>query len=153
MTTQPNAPCGRRWISLLCALLMAPALFGQVYPPASSGGGGSGTVTSIATGCGTSGGTITVSGTIIAVGPVRTQTTTSDTFLDGDCGKLVTHTNGSAIAVSLPQANGSTFKSGWFVKVQNRGAGTVTITPVISTIDGAASLTLLTGDGAELHGD
>lgn len=139
--------------SILCVILFVSALFGQgVFPPA-SGSGGSGTVTSVATGCGTSGGTITTTGTIIASEVVRAVTGTSDTTLNTDCGKLVTFTNGSAIAVTLPQANGSMFVSGWFVKFQNRGAGTITITPTTSTIDGAASLTLLTSDGVEIHSD
>ena len=79
------------------------------------------------------------------------QTGTTYTVQDSDRGKLVTHTNAAAIAVTLPQAGaGSAFIDGWFYDVQNRGAGTVTITPTTSTIDGAASLALTTGQGTRL---
>ncbi len=84
---------------------------------------------------------------------VNAQTGTSYTYLNGDASKLVTHTNGSAIAGTLPQANGSTFISGWFMDVQNRGVGTLTITPTTSTIDGASSLALTTGQGVRISSD
>lgn len=83
---------------------------------------------------------------------VNAQTGTSYTFLSGDRGKLVTQTNASAIADTLPQATGA-FGSGWFVWVENRGAGTVTITPTTSTIDGAATLTLPTNKGCLIASD
>lgn len=83
---------------------------------------------------------------------VNAQTGTSYTYLSGDRGKLVTHTNGSAIAATLPQATGA-FGSAWFMWVQNRGAGTVTITPTTSTIDGAASLALTTNQGCLIASD
>lgn len=78
---------------------------------------------------------------------VNAQTGTSYSVQSSDRAKLVTCTNGSPIAVTLPQA-GSSFPSGWFCHVQNRGAGLVTITPTTSTIDGAASLTLRQDEGA-----
>jgi hypothetical protein len=79
---------------------------------------------------------------------VNAQTGTSYTVLDTDRGKLVTLTNASPVAVSLPQAGaGSAFIDGWFADFQNRGAGTVTITPVTSTIDGGASVALLQNQG------
>ncbi len=84
--------------------------------------------------------------------PVNAQTGTTYTYLSGDRGKLVTHTNGSAIAGTLPQATGA-FGSTWFMWVQNRGAGTLTITPTTSTIDGAASLALTTGQGCLIASD
>lgn len=80
---------------------------------------------------------------------VNNQTGTTYTYLTGDKGKLVTHSNGAAIAGTLPQAGGS-FPSGWWMDVQNRGAGTLTITPTTSTIDGAASLALTTGQGVRV---
>lgn len=83
---------------------------------------------------------------------VNSQTGTSYTILSGDRDKLVTTTNGSAIAVTLPQA-GASFPSGWFFFYQNRGAGTATITPTTSTIDGAAILVLKTGQGAVIFSD
>lgn len=94
--------------------------------------------------------------TTVAAGEVgvNKQTSTSYTLQDGDCGTLVTFSNGSAVGVSLPQAGASSqFAAGWNVDVQNRGAGTLTITPVASTIDGAASLTLTQNQGVRIFSD
>jgi hypothetical protein len=83
---------------------------------------------------------------------VNAQTGTSYTVLTGDRGKLITFTNASAIGVTLPNAN-LTFGSGWYAWFQNRGAGTVTITPSTATIDGAANLTLTTDQGILVASD
>ncbi len=83
---------------------------------------------------------------------VNAQTGLAYTMLASDKAKLVTHTNAAAIAVTLPQATGS-FGAGWFYWTENRGAGTVTITPTTSTIDGAASLALTTNQGALIVSD
>jgi len=83
---------------------------------------------------------------------VNAQTGTTYTVLTTDFRKLVTHTNGAAIAVTLPQAS-ATFPAGWFYFVQNRGAGAVTITPTTSTIDGAATLVLNQNEGALIVSD
>lgn len=83
---------------------------------------------------------------------VNAQTGTSYTYLSGDFRKLVTHSNGSAIAGTLPQATGA-FGAGWYMWVENRGAGTLTITPITSTIDGAASLALTTNQGCLIASD
>lgn len=97
---------------------------------------------------------ITVSDTIRAACLVNAQTGTSDTIADDDRGKLITYSNGSAIAVTLPQAGAaSSFLAGWFCEVTNLGAGTVTITPTTSTIDGAATVVLLTGQGCKIVSD
>jgi hypothetical protein len=118
-------------------------------------GVGAGTVTSVDATQGVetvSGSAITTTGTVRGSIVVNAQTGTTYTVLTGDRGKLVTHTNGSAIAVTLPQAGG-TFPANWFYWTQNRGAGTVTITPTTSTIDGAATLALTTGQGALIVSD
>lgn len=80
------------------------------------------------------------------------QTGTTYTVLSSDLGKLVTLSNASAVAVTLPQAT-SAFGAGWYFRAQNKGAGTVTITPTTSTINGAATLTLTTGQGAHIVSD
>lgn len=80
---------------------------------------------------------------------VNAQTGTAYTYLTADKGKLVTHSNAGAIAGTLPQA-GASFPAGWWMDVQNTGAGTLTITPTTSTLDGAASLALSTGQGVRL---
>ena len=114
----------------------------------------SGTTFSISTTCGTSGGPITATGTISGAETVNSQTGTSYAILNADCGKLVTFANASPIAVTIAQAGtGGNFAAGWFADVQNTGAGTVTITPATSTINGGATLTLLTGQGVRIATD
>lgn len=84
------------------------------------------------------------------------QTGTSYTLLTGDRAKHVTYSNAAAIAVTLPQANGTTFASGWYHLAENISsavAGIVTITPTTSTINGAATLVLLPGQWAFVTSD
>lgn len=117
--------------------------------------GGTGTVTSVDATQGVetvSGSAITTTGTIRGSIIVNAQTGTTYTVLTGDRGKLVTHSNGSSIAVTLPQAGG-TFPANWYYHTQNLGAGLVTITPTTSTIDGAATLTIPTGQGVTIVSD
>ena len=127
---------------------------GATGPAGTNGtnGTGSGTVTSVATGAGLTGGPVTVTGTIAQAITVNAQSSTTYTFLTGDQAKLVTFTNAGAIAGTLPQATGG-FAAGWFVDVENRGAGTLTITPTVSTIDGASSYVLTTNQGVRLVSD
>jgi hypothetical protein len=88
------------------------------------------TTRSVLTGCGLAGGgDLSADRTIRLSLTINAQTGTSYTVLDGDCGKLVSVNNASAVAVTLPQANGSTFISGWSADFLNKGAGTVTVTP------------------------
>jgi hypothetical protein len=85
---------------------------------------------------------------------VNAQTGTTYTVLNSDRGGLVTGTNAGAQAYTLPQAGAaSSFLSGWFFDIENRGAGTLTITPTTSTIDGAASLALTTNQGCRIFSD
>lgn len=121
------------------------------------GGGGSGTVTSVDASCGlktSSGSAITTSGSIVGSRAVNAQTGTTYTVLDGDCGKLVTTSNAASIAVTLPQAGASSqFVAGWSAIISNIGAGTNTITPTTSTINGAATLALATNQAALIISD
>ena len=85
------------------------------------------------------------------------QTGTTYTIAAGDMGSLTTFNNASSIAVTLPQAQNATptsgyatsgvasFSNGWWAIYENLGAGTVTITPTTSTINGAATYVLRTG--------
>lgn len=68
---------------------------------------------------------------------VNAQVSTTYTVQLSDYGKLVTFTNTNPIAVTLPQATGAFSTFNFYVL--NKGAGTVTITPTTSTINGAAS--------------
>lgn len=84
---------------------------------------------------------------------VNAQTGTTYTILATDWGKLVTTSNGSSIAVTLPQANSTTFAAGFWFDFVNKGVGTATITPTTSTIGGAATLAFGTGEGARIVSD
>jgi hypothetical protein len=84
---------------------------------------------------------------------VNSQTGTSYGYLTGDRAKLVTHSNASAIAATLPQANSTTFAAGWYIDVRNVGAGTLTITPTTSTINSLATLVLPTNSGCTIVSD
>lgn len=83
---------------------------------------------------------------------VEAIVTTSYTVLNTDRGKLKTFSNVSPVAVTLPQA-GANFPNGWSAFFENLGTGLVTITPTTSTIDGAATVTLSTGQGILIASD
>jgi hypothetical protein len=84
---------------------------------------------------------------------INPQTGTTYAMLTGDAGKLVTFANASAVAVSLSQATTAGFTSGYSFDVQNKGAGTVTITPATSTINGSSTLTIPQNDGCTITSD
>lgn len=84
---------------------------------------------------------------------ISAQTGTSYTMLSSDMGKLVTFSNASSIAVTLPQAGTTGFEYGKAFDVQNKGAGTATITPTTSTINGAASLAIPQNRGCSIYSD
>jgi hypothetical protein len=113
---------------------------------------GAGDITAVTAGAGLTGGGTTGALTISATAVINAQTGTSYTVLSTDASKLVTLSNGSAVAVTLPQATGS-FAAGFSFGVQNKGAGTVTITPTTSTINGAATLTIATDRGCWITSD
>jgi hypothetical protein len=88
-----------------------------------------------------------------ATQPVNAQTGTTYAIVGGDAGKLVTLSNASPVAVSIPQAGTGLFTSTFFVDLQNLGAGAVTITPTTSTINGAATFVLQKNQGIRLNSD
>lgn len=99
-------------------------------------------------------GLVVTAGTIETTTSISAKTGTTYAIADGDRGKLLTFANAGAIAVSLPQAGaGGLFVAGWSVSVLTTGAGTVTITPATSTINGAATLARTTGKGAQIISD
>lgn len=85
--------------------------------------------------------------------PLNPQVGTSYTINSGDAGKLITLSNASAIGVTLPQAGTTGFTTGFSFDIENIGAGTVTLTPTTSTIDGAASITIQTHKGCTVSSD
>jgi hypothetical protein len=84
---------------------------------------------------------------------INAQSGTSYALLSSDAGKLVTFNNAAATAVSLAQATTTGFQTGFSVDVQNLGAGVVTITPAVSTIDGLATLVILQNQGCSITSD
>ncbi len=78
------------------------------------------------------------------------QSGTAYTILASDCGKLVSFSNASPIAVTLPQAGPAGLAEGCWMDVQNVGSGAVILTPVTSLIDQAGSLQLTTNQGLRL---
>lgn len=116
-------------------------------------GTGSGSVTSVATGACLTGGPITTTGTVAGTYSIRAVTGTTDTILAADACGLVTYSNGSAVAVTLPAPSGS-FASGFGFDGQNLGAGTVTITPGGGAlINGSASLAIAQNRGCSIASD
>src|SRR6185437_1233708 len=86
--------------------------------------------------------------------PVNARTGTTYTVLDSDNSRLITVNNSTAVTVTLPQAGSANqFVTGWYAYFQNRGTGTVTITPTVSTVDGLASLALTTNQGCLISSD
>jgi hypothetical protein len=108
----------------------------------------------VSTGCGLAGGgDLSADRSIRLSLTINAQTGTSYTVQDSDCSKLVSFNNASAVAVTLPPANGTTFINGWSVDFQNRGAGAATVTPTTSTINGGASLALSQNQGMHCQSD
>lgn len=92
--------------------------------------------------------------TLANTSAVRATTTTSEAMANTDLGKLVTFSNAGAIAATIAQAgSGGNFTAGWVSSLRNLGAGTVTLTPTTSTIDGAATAVLLSGQGLDIYSD
>lgn len=93
----------------------------------------------------------TSSGTLQLTYSINAQTGTTYTVQSTDCTKLLTFSNSSAVAVTLPQATGSFL--GCSFDVENLGVGTVTITPTTSTINGATTLAIPTNKGCSITSD
>lgn len=67
------------------------------------------------------------------------QTGTTYTVAGSDMGKFLTLNNAGAIAVTLPQAGTAGFEAFKCFGIAAIGAGTATVTPTTSTINGAAT--------------
>ena len=83
---------------------------------------------------------------------VNQQTGTSYTVVVDDYGKMILLANALPVAISLPAATTTGFTP-FNVLFKNNGSGTVTITPVTGTIDGAALLALTSGQSAWVVSD
>lgn len=84
--------------------------------------------------------------------PVNAQVGTTYTVATPDNSTLVTFSNASAVAVTLPQATGS-FGAGFNFCAQNLNTGAVTITPNTSTINGGSTIVLLQNQGVCIVSD
>lgn len=128
--------------------------YGWTAPPGNASST-PGSVTSIATGCGLTGGTITTTGTISESVTVNAQTGAGAyAIVNGDCGKLISRNQSAAVADTIAQAgSGGSFAAGWSTEYQCVGAGGCKITPATSTIDGAASINLLQNQGVKIVSD
>lgn len=80
------------------------------------------------------------------------QTGTSYTFVPADTTRVVTFSNGAAVAVTLPNGATQGFGAGTMLSVLNLGAGTVTITCTSCTINGISTLVLPQAAGADIYG-
>lgn len=129
-----------------CLLFATAAVAQTPAVPIGPGGGngGGGTVTSIATSCGISGGPVTTTGTLSGSITTNPQTGTTYTQLATDCGKLLTFTNASSIAVTLSSTN---FTAGNHLDaiVLPSSVGSATFTPSSGTVNGQASIILAPG--------
>jgi len=110
--------------------------------------GGSGTVTSIATGSCLTGGPITATGTIDLEIPIEIEATTPYIIVAADTCKLKNFQDGTAFAVTLPQAGTAGFETDKVFIFRNDAAGDATITPTTSLIDKATTLVLKQNESA-----
>lgn len=84
----------------------------------------------------------------------KADATAAYLFLDADRSKRLVRSFATAMSDTLPQANGSTFVSGWEVNVLNNGPGALTITPTTSTFQGSATAIILySGQYAQIVSD
>src|SRR5260221_6206032 len=86
---------------------------------------------------------------------LNAQTGTSYAIGATDNGKVLTFTNAAAIAVSIAQATTAGFGVPFSCELvcKSGSVGSVTITPMTSTIDGAATLVLAPGTSVKIISD
>ena len=91
--------------------------------------------------------TIALAAISSTLGGTDPQSGTSYTALNSDYAKIITLDNASPVAVTLG-GDGTGISAQWWSFIQNNGAGTATLTPATGTINGAASITLVTNQSA-----
>lgn len=79
--------------------------------------------------------------------------TATYTIASTDNEKLVKFSSGSGVVANLPQPGTSSIDGNFVVWIANVGAGSVTITPASSQIDGGATLSLTTNQGVIIFND
>lgn len=95
----------------------------------------------------------TFNGGKLFCGTINAQVGTTYAFVAGDECNLVTFNNASSVAVTISQATTTGFTAGAIFHALNLGAGTVTITPTTSTINGGASIALAQGQSVDIYSD
>lgn len=108
----------------------------------SSGGGGSGTVTSITAGSCLTGGTITTSGTIALNGAVNPESATYQVLASDFSGCKTIFVNGGTFNITLVIST-SQPANGQFINIINSGSGTLTIVRSGQNINGGTSSIVL----------
>jgi hypothetical protein len=84
----------------------------------------------------------------------RNVSITSDTITATDSGKIIVYSNVSPTAVGIASASSTGLTQGFGVYLNvAAGAGTVTLTPVGSLINGASTLALAAGTGCYIRSD
>jgi hypothetical protein len=104
-----------------------------------------GTVTSIATGCQATGGTITTTGTISTIETPTTLSGSNPAITTGYCGGLENLSNSSAQTPTIAEAGTTGFTTGWYTDLCNINTGAQTLTPAAGTIGGASSYPIAAG--------
>lgn len=87
------------------------------------------------------------------LGATNNQTGTSYTIQRSDYGGIVTFDNAAAVAVVLNNGTSTTVNNNFWAALENLGAGTVTLTPASGNVNGVASITLATNQGALVYFD
>lgn len=91
---------------------------------------------------GSTGGSITTSGTLSTASPPSVKTG-AYTIVNADQASLLVFNSSVGNTFALPQAgSGGGFLNGWYVDFENIGTGLLTISTTTSTIDGASAVTL-----------
>lgn len=93
---------------------------------------------------------VTFSGCALGGQSDRSVAGTTDTILAADRCNRVVYTSATAVAVTLPQAGTTGFDKSFFYTTSDGGAGPVTITPTVSTINGNTTLVLNEGDACRI---
>jgi len=85
---------------------------------------------------------------------INAQTGTTYTILSTDFSKILTFSNAGAIAVTLPVATTTGFPDSGCFTLVTIGAGSATVTPTTSTINGQATKVYATNAGGRIcrHG-
>lgn len=112
-----------------------------------------GTINGVTAGAGLGGGGTLGNVSLSSSIAVNRQLGTSYTVLTSDQAKLVTFSNLSSVAISLPTAGSAGFAAGWWTLLSNYGPGNLTITPASGTIAGFASLTIQSNVGVQVVSD